>query len=460
MVREPGLTKGLGVLAGLLTIYCLMDLFVYSLSCQDSQLPTDQAPKAIRTVALLDSLVLHNRKMVTPNNKISKPPRPFWMWHLIKDSGETKQMIKVNQKRRTAVILSGGGARGAYQIGVLKALRSKRVEPDIYCGTSVGAFNAAMLVSGRSLDEVESLWRSLRQKDVFEFRLDPRKLFTLNPQAPLDLMIESGRSFLDFLNGVLQSDGAWWQALDLDSLLFSSHPLETLIRNEVNIDSIRRSERQLFVALTRLKPTKESPLVVVDNQSVSTEHIFASCALPLIFAPVSLEEGVYCDGGVVMNTPLKLAIDAGAEEIYVIDLTPPPRTFRGATLPLAYQTMSACFAETLRRDMAVARDRNAEYLAAHKEGRLQDGKLKVGKLKEVEGELVEKVSSYSYIHIYEFTPNPDPSGLEAFLDFNPEKASGLIEEGEREGLERLNRYRRVQIQDKTGALFEVRALQP
>lgn len=155
-----------------------------------------------------------------------------------------------------------------------------------------------------------------------------------------------------------------------------------------------------------------------------------------------------------MNTPLKLAIDAGAEVIYVVDLTPPPETYRDATMPLAYQAMSAGFSMALQRDLAVARDRNAEFLAALLDGRLKDGCLEVVKMTETAGELTRVRSRYRYVHILEIQPRPDSRGLAAFLDFQPEQAVRLIREGEEEGEAMLQSYetRQVELEDGT---FEI-----
>src|SRR5215470_9112045 len=108
-----------------------------------------------------------------------------------------------------AIILSGGGANGAYEIGVLKALFAgkspvppgdRRLEPDIFAGTSVGSYNAAFLVSrwgtygSAAIASLEQLWletvssTNLQQNSVFRIREDPRPF--LNPRslalAPLE----------------------------------------------------------------------------------------------------------------------------------------------------------------------------------------------------------------------------------------------------------------------------------
>ncbi len=336
--------------------------------------------------------------------------------------------MKPESEKRVAVILSGGGAKGAYEVGVLKAIRRMySVEPLIYCGTSVGAFNAAMLASGRSVQEVEALWTRLKKSDVFTWRFDPRKLLTVDPRVPLELAMHSARSLFSFVNLTISNRGAFWRSFDLDALLFDTEPLARLIRDNVAIDQIRINGKKLSIAVTCLGKTGEHALVTFDEKTVTHEHIHASCALPMIFPSIVIDDCPFCDGGVVMNTPLKLALERDPTDVFIVYLTPPPKEFVDATLPLAYQAMSVSFAATTRADLDVAKSRTAEYLAAFREDRLVDGKLLV--LRNYSGsETVAK--EFSYVRIYEINPRDDMGGLEGFLDFRPDFARELIEQGE------------------------------
>jgi len=112
-------------------------------------------------------------------------------------------------KSKVAVVLSGGGAKGAYQVGVLKALRERGVVPDIYCGTSVGAFNGGMLASGRTLDEVEALWRGLRRSDVFTELFAPSRFATLDFRIPFDTFLRSSRHLAAFFADTIRNGGTW-----------------------------------------------------------------------------------------------------------------------------------------------------------------------------------------------------------------------------------------------------------
>lgn len=332
--------------------------------------------------------------------------------------------------RRVALILSGGGAKGAYQIGVLKALRERGIVPDIYCGTSVGSFTAAMLASGRTVDELEALWLRLNREDVFTEIFHPRRLATLDPRIPADALWRTGRHLLTFAIETARSGGTWWHAVNLDEQLFDNAPLKDLIRDNVDIARLRASDRDFCIALTRLKPADLGSLVVVDKPAITHDHIVASSSLPLLFPPVAIGEEEFCDGAVVMNTPLKPAIDLGANEIYIVDLTPPTCNYRGNLTARIYQVLTASFSAALERDLTLADDLNSQYLAAFAQGRLADGKLDIVKLRLRAGAADQLTHRrYEYLKICKIAPACDMGGVEQFLDFSPESSRRLIAQG-------------------------------
>ncbi len=350
------------------------------------------------------------------------------------------------EKHRVAVVLSGGGGKGAYQVGALKALRSAGVVPDIYCGTSVGSFNCGMLASGKSLEEVEKVWREMNTESVFKLRFDPRRFLTLNPQTALRFAFQSAKMLGGFVTEALKGKGSWWEAIDIDSFLLDTSPLADLIEKHVDLAALRKNDKDFSIALTQLKPVEGYPLRIVKKHEITHRHILASCSLPFIFPQVTIGGRVYCDGGVVMNSPLKPAVDAGADEIYVIDLTPPPPSYREATLPLAYQIMSAQCSSMLQRDIDLAHDLNGHYLAAHAEGKLVDGKAEVKTVDTRPGRSGSIITRhYRYLRIFVIRPSTDLEGIGGFLRFEPASADTWIEAGERETRETLQKHYEEEI---------------
>jgi predicted acylesterase/phospholipase RssA len=334
--------------------------------------------------------------------------------------------------RKVGVVLSGGGAKGAFEVGVLKALESRGIRPDVYCGTSVGSFNAAMAAGGKTPAQIEAVWAGLTTRDVFLPRFDPLDLFSPDPRIQFKLALQSAKSLGALLSQTVRQSGKWWQALDLDDFLLDTSPLRSLIERNVDIAAVRRSTSALRIALTRLKPSQGDALQVVDGGATTHRQIVASTAIPLIFPPVEIDGSVYCDGGVVMNSPLKPAIHAGAEDIFVVDVTPPPATYETGTLPLAYHVLSAQFSSALRRDIQFAQDLNARYMAAFHEGRLCEGRLEVRAMHmQVPGSREIEVAHYKYLRIFVISPPADLGGLKGFLRFEPENTRRLIADGER-----------------------------
>lgn len=187
---------------------------------------------------------------------------------------------------KKALILSGGGGRGAYQVGAQKAFEEYGIKPDIICGTSIGAINAALLVSGFNAASLKDLWLSLKRKNVFKVAFW-RRLFKKWPGQPRPL--------------------------------FSTEPLRKLLEEHLNIEEIRNKNTELYIPAISAERSK---LSVFSNEDITVEHIMASAAIPLVFPAIRLAGEHYWDGGLMANTPLLPALDSGATEVFVILLSP------------------------------------------------------------------------------------------------------------------------------------------
>jgi NTE family protein len=195
------------------------------------------------------------------------------------------------KKPMRALVLPGGGGRGAYQVGVVKALREKGLEFDLAYGTSIGGINATFLAQG-SQNRLEDLWCQLRAKDVFCL-----------PSAH-----QIGRLVLGHKLGLL--DNA---------------PLETLLRRELNLQKLKASSTKIGWCTTDLC-SLETRLITIDD-ILSTDELvdalMATSALPMAFPPRHIHgKGLWIDGGLVKNTPMETAIHLGADEIYMVLLHP------------------------------------------------------------------------------------------------------------------------------------------
>jgi NTE family protein len=246
---------------------------------------------------------------------------------------------------RTALVLSGGGARGAYEAGVLRYLRGELARDlgfqpriDLLCGTSIGAVNACFLgsLAHRPEDQGEALveaWRSLRLEEVFHWSA----LSLLG--IPLYLWRQLRAMRMRQVSWRI-SDFIWPEALS------------RLVERRVDWDRLHRNVREghldgLTVTATDLGTGRavvfvesraplpswsRDPLIEARAREIGPEHALASGAIPLLFRPVRIEGSWFTDGSVRLNVPLAPAIRLGAERVLVVALrhraraAPPPRT--------------------------------------------------------------------------------------------------------------------------------------
>ena len=200
-------------------------------------------------------------------------------------------MLKDDPKR--ALVLSGGGGRGAYHVGVLRFLEEHEWYPDVVVGTSIGAVNGAALASGHNANSLWALWRKLRTKDVQKPNWNPFTAVSLLDTSPL--------------RHTLLNEG--W--VDFERI---NDPEKAAVHLRITATEITTGQLHIFSNSLNNKT------------DISVEHILSSCSIPLIYPHTNLGETKYWDGAVVANTPLSAAIATGAEEIIVVVMTPMEQT--------------------------------------------------------------------------------------------------------------------------------------
>lgn len=220
-----------------------------------------------------------------------------------------------------ALVFSGGGARGAYQIGVFEALHERGFEPDLVTGTSVGAILATLVACGCGPDEMKQLWREACKPDFMPYRKDIHRV----------------RS---------------WQHIR------QNDQLRALVEDAIEWDDVAASEIELrFTAVDIMNGNR----VMFDNASAGPDALLASTAIPLVFPFEEVDGRPLWDGGLLTSTPLQPAIEAGAREIYAILSEPAGRTIHGppGSLPEALNRVIDLVNErALRRDLERAQEIN------------------------------------------------------------------------------------------------------
>jgi len=212
----------------------------------------------------------------------------------------------VKELGQTVLVLQGGGALGAYQVGVYQALHEAGVEPDWVIGTSIGAINAALIAGarrGERIDKLDEFWRRVEHGRMFGAPLPawasaamrnaaavtagipaffrPNPLAFLSPHAPLG-----------------PEDAGYYSVAPLRETLSELVDLEELnggaTRITVGASNVRTSEMRYF-------DSRDMPL--------GLDHVLASGALPPAFPAVRIDGDLYWDGGILSNTPVEVVFD-------------------------------------------------------------------------------------------------------------------------------------------------------
>ncbi len=271
------------------------------------------------------------------------------------------------ERSGVAVVVSGGGARGAYEGGVLAellpALEAEKLRPNIFVGTSAGAINAVAFASMSHLGAEEAadaalkLWRGVRWSSVFRPPL--AALVAPGGGAP-------GRRRAKGLLDTTPLAATLGEAIDWDQLHDNVDRGRVSVGVVATAAATRRST--VFVEAANGEAPKTDECRSIDYVATRLEvgHVLASSAIPLAFPPVEVSQpsradGWYVDGGLRLNTPLKPALDLRAERLVVIATDPaetatdvrangavPPPTAGAGLAHLLYALMTDRMVEDLR----------------------------------------------------------------------------------------------------------------
>lgn len=184
---------------------------------------------------------------------------------------------------KVAYVLGGGGHMGAYEVGMLKALLERGIQPDLIVGTSVGALNGAAIASDPSLamvDRLRDVWLSADEDNIF------------------------GGSILA-------------GALNMFRSRTHMHGNDTLRRMLGRLAGAERFE-DLAVPFQCVAASIERAAEQWFESGPLADAVLASCAVPGVLPPVEIDGEHYIDGGVVNSIPISRAVECGATEVYVL----------------------------------------------------------------------------------------------------------------------------------------------
>ena len=248
----------------------------------------------------------------------------------------TADLPATGDGHRVGLVMSGGGARGAYEAGVLRYLLDdlprrlgRPVRFDIVTGSSVGAIHACYVAGSigqpAAGQRLADLWRSLEVSGVYEFGTADLVF------VPLRLLGIVGRQKHPPEPGIPERLAG----------LLDTRPLERLVRERIPWADLRRNVDTgaiEAVAVTATEIGSGKSVVWVDNREgvvrrwardpfviarparLEPGHALASAAIPFVFPALKIDDGYYCDGGLRLNTPLAPALRLGADRLLIVGL--------------------------------------------------------------------------------------------------------------------------------------------
>jgi NTE family protein len=309
-------------------------------------------------------------------------------------SSINKPIAQASDPKCTALILPGGGARGAYQVGVLKAINelygNVQNPFQVISGTSAGAINAAVLASHAhevsvGIKRLEKFWRSMHCSRVY--RTDA--LTVLKSGLRFAVTLLSGgliagnpKAFLDngplrqFLQQTLRLEGIQvalerqaLRAVAVTASGYTSAGATSYFQAVEGVDDWTRDRRNGIA--TRLQ----------------VKHLLASAALPLIFPAELIGNEYFGDGGMRQTAPLSPAIHLGANKILVIGTRdekpdPPPEQLRNypSAGEIGGYLMDSIFMDNLNADLARLNRINRTLKLVPSENQAQTGLLEIDSL--------------------------------------------------------------------------------
>lgn len=234
---------------------------------------------------------------------------------------------------RRALVLSGGGVKGAFQVGVLRGLLDKEaLDYDIYTGISVGALNASILATGElkdTLPQLEDLWlnKVKGNKSVWTHHM----WFYMLSAIIIILFL----FFVTFLTFLLSLDKFITVIFFIISMLsfylpyyvfqnthsiYSNSPLRRLVNDNLDVDKLKSSGKMLRIGAVCFETGEYH--VADESRDNIVKWIMASSAFPVFFPMEEIDDLHWTDGGIANSAPIRDALSLGATEIDIILASP------------------------------------------------------------------------------------------------------------------------------------------
>ncbi len=224
------------------------------------------------------------------------------------DTTPSKPVPVLTRAPVIALALGGGGAKGFAHVGVIKVLESHGIVPQIITGTSAGSFVGSLYASGKTAYQLQELALNLKESDIREFTLSQEGFLT-------------GQKLQDFVNTQVQN-----KPIQRFPIRFAAVATDLTTGQKINF-----------------------------NQGNAGQAVRASCSIPNVFVPATINGKRYVDGGLVSPVPVESARSMGADIVIAVDISARPKAGQKMTVwGLLDQTLNIMGQQGLNRELKEA----------------------------------------------------------------------------------------------------------
>lgn len=248
---------------------------------------------------------------------------------------------------QNVLILQGGGALGAFECGVVKALEEQRIFPEIVAGISIGALNGAIIAShpGNATAALEAFWQDLQVASPPALPLSVRRTMTAMQTLQFGVPNFFKPRWIPSLGELWTPPWAW-------TSFYDTSPMRSLIEKYVNFPSLKSSPVRLLVGAVNVLTAE---LKVFDSyvDDFTPDHILASGSLPPGFSWTYIDGVPYWDGGVVSNSPLDLVVEhcgPDGKRVFIIDLFSGQKALPSNMMEIQTRRDEIVYSERVRSD--------------------------------------------------------------------------------------------------------------
>lgn len=248
---------------------------------------------------------------------------------------------------QTVLVLQGGGAMGAFECGVVRALEEKHIFPDVVAGISIGAFNGAVIAGnpGRAAEALKSFWSELAIPTLPMLGDDLARAV-----AAMQILTFGVPNF--FTPRWLQALTSPMQPANWTSF-YDVAPMKALLARYVDFSRLKTSPVRLLIGAVNVE---SSELEIFDSyvDDLTSDHVLASGSLPPGFSWTEIGDEAYWDGGIVSNSPLDIVVERcgpDGKRVFIVDLFANRRQRPGNLVDVMARRDEIVYSERVRSDL-------------------------------------------------------------------------------------------------------------